>query len=196
MQPFEFVMVVISIIVALGIAELLSGVARVLRGELRFYWVHAIWVLTLLLQQLQYCWSLFDLAGQEAWVFLDLVRLLTAPIILFLVSSLLFPTREARREEGARGATGEAESFIDLEAFYFANRKPVFALLAGVMSFFILLNLNVSEVLVIQVLALATLIALFLSEDRRLHAGLTIFYALGTMFFVASFSYRLGESVF
>lgn len=42
MQPFEFVMVVISIIVAPVVAERLAGVARSLRRELRFYSVHAL----------------------------------------------------------------------------------------------------------------------------------------------------------
>jgi hypothetical protein len=180
-------MVVISIIVALGVAELLAGVARILRGELRFYWVHAIWVLCLLALQFQYCWSLFDLAGKEDWVFVDLMRLVMAPILYFLISSLLFPSRQAR------GADGQE---IDLEQYYYATRKPVFSLLALVMTYFMLRNLHVSGLLFVQSLAIAALAALFLTEDRRWHAGLTVFFALGTVFVVASFSYRLGESGF
>ena len=187
-------MVVISIIVALGVAELLAGVARILRGELRFYWVHALWVLNLLILQFQYCWSLFDMAGQEDWVFLDLMRLVTAPILLFLVSSLLFPSRLATG--GHESGEGSGEPEIDLETFYIDTRKPIFALLTAVMSFFAFLNWDVSRVSFVQLLAIATLVALFFTQDRRLHAGLTIFYFLGTVFFVASFSYRLGESAF
>ena len=91
MQPFEFVMVLVSIIVALGVAELLAGVVRILRGELRFYWIHGLWVFNLLILQLQYCWALFDLEARGEWVFVDLVRVLTPPIMLFLASSLLVP---------------------------------------------------------------------------------------------------------
>ncbi|MFK7896210.1 MAG: hypothetical protein AB8G23_10260 [Myxococcota bacterium] len=187
MQPFEFVMVVISIIVALGVAELLAGVARILRGELRAYWVHALWVLCLLIHQFQYCWSLFDLAERADWVFLDLVRLITAPILFFLVSSLLFPSRQAE---------GEAGQPIDLEVFYFETRKPIFALLTIVMTFFTLRNLGLAAVTSVQLLGVASLVVLFFSENRRVHAALSSFYTLGAIFFVVSFSYRLGESVF
>ena len=65
MQPFEFVMILISIILALGVKELLAGVSRILRGELRVYWVHAIWIGTLFVMQLQYSWTLFDLEARE-----------------------------------------------------------------------------------------------------------------------------------
>ena len=44
MQLFEFLMVLVSIIVGLGVAELLTGLARLLRARksVRFYWVHAL----------------------------------------------------------------------------------------------------------------------------------------------------------
>jgi hypothetical protein len=35
MQPFEFLMIIVSIIVGLGITQLLSGVVRILRAELK-----------------------------------------------------------------------------------------------------------------------------------------------------------------
>jgi hypothetical protein len=150
MAPFEFVMTLVSIIVALGVAELLVGIARILRSELKPYWIHAIWVFTLLVMQLQYSWSLFDLEARNEWVFIDLVRLLAPPITLFLASSLLFPSRTER---------------IDLlTAVQFAG------------------------------VAMATM--LFATDRARVHAALTLAYAAATVFFVASFSYTLGDSAF
>ena len=181
MQPFEFVMVVVSIIIALGVAELLAGVARILRGELRPYWIHAIWVFNLLILQLQYCWSLFDLQARNEWVFVDLVRLLTPPIALFLVSSLIFPARNDRGE---------------LVEFYYSKRRPVFGLLGALMLYYGILNFSLDAVSATQISGIAIMALLFLTPNPRAHALLTLAYTAGTLFFVASFSYTLGESSF
>ena len=181
MQAFEFVMVLISIILALGVKELLTGVSRILRGELKPYWAHSIWVATLFVLQLQYSWTLFDLEARETWVFLDLIRLLTPPVILFLVSSLLFPVRDQD---------------TDLAAYYFAIHKPVFALLAGLMGYYTLLSLSLSTLTAIQAASTAILFSLFLTAKEKVHALVTPVYAVATLVFVASYSYTLGESVF
>jgi hypothetical protein len=181
MQPFEFVMVLVSIIIALGVAELLAGVVRILRGELRSHWIHALWVFILLLLQLQYCWTLFDLEARGEWVFVDLVRLLTPPIVLFLVSSLLFPGRNERGK---------------LDEFYYSNRKPVFGLLTAVMLYYGIINFSMSVMTAAQFSGAAMTGVLFLTPHPRTHALLTLVYTAATLFMVASFSYRLGESSF
>ncbi|MFT5443828.1 MAG: hypothetical protein ACI8W3_002879 [Myxococcota bacterium] len=181
MNPFEFVMILVSIIVALGVAELLVGVARILRGELKPYWIQAIWVFTLLVMQLQYSWTLFDREAQSEWVFVDLVRLLAPPIALFLASSLLFPSR------------GE---HVDLEEYYFAKRKPIFGLLSCVMLYYGALSISLSVLSAVQFAAVATTVVLFTTTRPLVHAALTLVYAIATLFFVASFSYTLGDSAF
>lgn len=181
MQPFEFVMVLVSIIVALGVAELLAGVVRILRGELKSHWIHGLWVFNLLILQLQYCWALFDLEARGEWVFVDLIRILTPSIMLFLASSLLFP---ARNERGK------------LVEFYYSNRKPVFGLLIAVMFYFGMISFSMSVVTAIQFSAVAMLVVLLLTPHPRVHAVLTLVYTAAGLFVVASFSYKLGESSF
>lgn len=181
MNPFEFVMVLVTIIIALGVAELLTGIARIMRRELGFYWIHMVWIFTLLVMQLQYCWSLFDLEARNEWVFLDLVRLLTPPIIFFLASSLLFPSRDER---------------IDLKKYYFAKRKPIFALLFSVMSFYAVSSLSMSLLSLVQFAGVAITGILIVTDRPRLHALLALMFAFATLLFVASFSYTLGESAF
>jgi hypothetical protein len=181
MKPFEFVMILISIILALGVKELLAGVSRILRGELKPYWIHGVWIGVLFIMQLQYSWTLFDLEAREEWVFLDLLRLLTPTITLFLVSSLLFPARD-----------GEAE----LSEFYFEIRKPVFALLAGLMLYYTLLSLSFTTLTAAQTFSTAILVTLLITPNPKVHALLTLIYAVSTLGFVVSYSYTLGESVF
>ena len=181
MQPFEFVMILISIILALGVKELLAGLSRILRGEIRPYWVHAIWIGTIFVMQLQYSWTLFDLEAREQWVFIDLIRLLTPPITLFLVSSLLFPVRAQDN---------------DLSKFYFTIRKPVFALLAALLGYYTLLIFSATTLTAIQALSTVSLALLAVTPNKKVHELLTPIYAAGTIAFVATYTYTLGESVF
>ena len=46
MTVFEFVMVLVSIIIGLGIARMLDGVLRILRAGRPYgvYWVHSVWL--------------------------------------------------------------------------------------------------------------------------------------------------------
>ena len=155
--------------------------SRILRGELQPYWVHAIWIGTLFVMQLQYSWTLFDLEAREKWVFLDLIRLLTPPITLFLVSSLLFPVRTEDN---------------DLSVFYFTIRKPVFALLAGLMCYYTVLSFSLTTLTAIQALSTVILASLVFTPMKKVHELVTPLYAAATIGFVATYSYTLGESVF
>src|SRR6266478_5009930 len=51
MNAFEYLSVLISIILALGMTRVLAGVGEMLqaRSRRRLYWVHAVWVVNLFL---------------------------------------------------------------------------------------------------------------------------------------------------
>ena len=97
MQPFEFVVILVSIIVGLGITQILAGVVRLMRGELEGYWIHSVWILNVSLLLLGYARSQFAAESKTDWIFLNLVGRMTPHILLYLVASLLFPAREAAR---------------------------------------------------------------------------------------------------
>jgi len=46
MSPFEYLSVLISIVLALGMTRVLGGVGEMLqaRARRRVYWVHAVWI--------------------------------------------------------------------------------------------------------------------------------------------------------
>lgn len=93
MSLFEFLMVLVSIIVGLGVAEILTGIAR----QIRFracsvgYWVHSCGVALIFLALLQNWWELWVLRDTDEWVFLGLVLMLLAPAALYLIAHLIFP---------------------------------------------------------------------------------------------------------
>ena len=93
MELFEFLMVLVSIIIGLGIAELLTGTARLLRTRksVDFYWLHTLLIFGIGFAMLQIWWEGWTLRALPEVSFLQLCLLLTGPVSLFLIAHLLFP---------------------------------------------------------------------------------------------------------
>ena len=108
MSIFEFLMVLVSLIIGLGIAEILTGIASAIRSRktINFYWVQAVLVTIVFLALLQQWWEAWALNTVEVWSFHGLLMMISGPIGLFLISHLLFPDKT----EGA-----------DLKAYYYNN---------------------------------------------------------------------------
>jgi hypothetical protein len=112
MQQYEFVMVLLSIIVGLGITELLTNVARQIKNRktVKLYWPHMAVVLTVFIALLQQWWESWWLQSIEHWNFLTLLFLLGGPVGLYILSHLLFP---------------EKMEHTDFEGFYFSNSRII-----------------------------------------------------------------------
>lgn len=186
MTFFEYVAVLVSIIVALGIAQLLSGVARMIEkpeGQ-RVYWVHLIWAAWLFLYLIFFWWFEFQLNTVGEWTFYAYAVLVGYATVLFLMSAILFPSR------GHEG--------IDFEERFFARRGWFFGL------FIACLVINVPDTLLKGTEHLGELGAGFwaysassllfclvglLTTNRRAHAaiaGLSLIFQvgfIGQMFF-------------
>ena len=121
MTVFEFLLIAVSIIVGIGIAELLSGVVRIFRQQLAARPLHSLWVAIVFLQQVQFLWSRWDLRVRAEWAFPEFALVLLPSILLLLVAALLFP------------AVGEVE---DLSEYLLRRRKAIFGLLTLLMMVF------------------------------------------------------------
>ena len=98
MDILEFVLVLVSIIIGLAMAELFGGIARVLRGELRAYWIHALWTLQVFLHQVQSWWSTWAWPVSDRLPITQFFALLVEPALLFLAAATLFPHRSSVEE--------------------------------------------------------------------------------------------------
>ena len=98
MNLFEFLMILLSLIVGLGLAEILTGIAGVLKSEgLRgFSWTHGAATLTLFVGLLQTFWESWGLESIETWSFPAMLLMLGSPIFLFLIAHIIFPDRESK----------------------------------------------------------------------------------------------------
>lgn len=92
MDPLSHLFVLTSIIVGLGIAELLGGTARLiqLRHTAKPDWVHLIWIFNVFILFLINWWMALRWEGEQVWTFYQFFFLLLYPTLLYLQSVLLF----------------------------------------------------------------------------------------------------------
>ncbi len=117
MDAFDYLSVLISIILGLGITQILSGLGRLLnvRARVRWYGPAVAWAALLLLIHVQTWWAMFGLRTQATWSFGAFLIVLSLPIFLYLMAALALPD-----------AGGEAP--IDLKANYYAHARWFFGL--------------------------------------------------------------------
>lgn len=116
MSDFEYASVVVSIILALGIADILRFIVDTFRepGGRRIFWVHVLWIIVLFQLHVEFWWRM--------WSFRDLITVgsglglvLLGPAVLFAATRTLLPTDD---------------SDTDLKALFFRRKTLFFVLLA------------------------------------------------------------------
>lgn len=90
---FSFILVMVSLVLAIGVTHLVDGVARLirLRRSTRLEPLPLVWAANLFLVAAIYWWSLWDLRSVD-WRFPHFFYLLLAPTLLHVAASLLVST--------------------------------------------------------------------------------------------------------
>ena len=96
MNLFEFLMILLSLIVGLGLAEILAGIARFLKrsGKHEIPWIHSTATLAVFVALLQTFWESWGLRTIEVWSFPAMLLMLGSPICLYLMAYILFPEQD------------------------------------------------------------------------------------------------------
>jgi len=93
MSDFEYLSVLVAIIVGIGFTHLLLAIGRVV-GEtksLNVSPVQLIWTANILLMMVSFWWWAISLRGLEEWVFLQLVFLIFDVSLWCLLAAILYP---------------------------------------------------------------------------------------------------------
>jgi hypothetical protein len=93
MDDFSYLSVLISIVLGLGITNLLTGFAALVRdrGRVKIYWPMPVWMLTLFLIHVQTWWAMFGLRAIRGWNFGAFLIVLMQPVCLFVMTALIIP---------------------------------------------------------------------------------------------------------
>lgn len=118
MGVFEYIGVLISVIMGLGITHLAVGASKLIqnRESAKLCLPHALWTLNVLLYILMIWWSMFWWSKLEDWSAFYYFGITVYAIVLFLLSAMLYPY--------------DMDKDIDIEAYFFKNRTWFFGLMA------------------------------------------------------------------
>ena len=95
MSSFEFLSVLISVVVGLGIANILNGVGRLIHraGDVAVPAMFVAWTLYLFFYMVIYWWTVvFGWQDWQNWNLVFFMFVLAYGVILFLLSVILFPS--------------------------------------------------------------------------------------------------------
>jgi hypothetical protein len=102
MTPFEYVIVLVSIILGLGVTTILTGVADWIkhRPKAMLYTPYIIWIILVFVLHMHEWWECYSYRTIEEWKLPMFLWLLLYPINLYVLAHLLFP---AHHDEGYSG---------------------------------------------------------------------------------------------
>lgn len=134
MTRFEFLYVLISIVIALAVTNMCASWGALLRNRVavRFYWVHVAWAVLILFVVIQYWWGFFQYRSVEEWSFFSMAALIGNTILLALTVSVITPSRNLKEH-------------VDLQDFFYEISPVFFSLSALLMLFLALVNWFIGE---------------------------------------------------
>jgi len=97
MELFSILSVVFSIILGLGIANLLTSLVAMFRsrGHGRLHWMPLVWAGCIFVFQIQFWWAIIELRNMvQVWTVTEFLLLLTVALLLFLAAALVIPEKE------------------------------------------------------------------------------------------------------
>jgi len=161
---FEFIVAMISVILALAVAELLLGVARLVENlpRVRFFSAHSVWNVNLFLFTFLHWWSLWTFRDLT-WNFGMFFYSLLAPALMFFAATVINPRNLAG------GQTDLASYFLDI-------RKPFLTVVTAMM---VLSSLDgplfrtepaFNSLRAVQFLIIALPVWGYLSDSRRIQS--------------------------
>jgi hypothetical protein len=171
MAMFDYVMVLASVIIGLGVTHLLTGVAGIVQhpGRGKIYWVHLLWVAATFLRAIFWWWFEFGFST-AVWTFSLYFFVLCYALLIYLWCALAFP-------RDLTGYDGYKDYFYSRRTWFFgvglaANVADVADTLLKGMGHF----LSLGAPYLLGQAALTTLFIIALrTRNERFHAAFALF---------------------
>jgi hypothetical protein len=129
-SPFEYITVLISIILGMGITEILSSAGNVILrwNNVKLYWPHAVLVLLVFVFHFQEWWIVFELRTYQYWRLPVFLFVILYPVNLYILARILFPPDMGSND-------------TDLRTFYYENCRRIFLFILSLAILSILNNI-------------------------------------------------------
>ncbi len=189
MSDFEYLSVLIAIIVGIGFAHLLLSLGRVM-GEVRALKVepyHLIWTVNVLLMMVAFWWWAISLRELEEWVFLQLVFLLFDVSLWCLLAAILFPVNIPEGYDLGEHFERKRRSFFSI-LILLAFADPLTASILGTEH---LVELGWGYWHWMLTCLIGGLLALRFTS-RAFHLGFSLYWCMSLITFSVSWQYSVG----
>lgn len=89
MDAFNYLSVLVSIIIGLGLTRLVEDLSRMFKHSSMdtFFFVQLAWVLFTLALHIQYWWAFWDYRKVKVWTYPKFLLLLSGPVVLYFAAS-------------------------------------------------------------------------------------------------------------
>jgi len=188
MDAFNYLSVMVSMVLGLGLTQLFAGIGNMVqvRRRVKFYWLHAMWILLMIGLHLQMWWSFWMMRGVAEWTYTGFAFVLLGPATLVIASHVLLPEL--------------VDGTIDAEQHYYDTRTVFFCLLAaaGVWALLIESVMGLRSLLVafrlLQIFGIGMMLLCAWSTNRRVHAVCTFLVIAMLVTTTLLTRYRLGQT--
>jgi len=188
MDAFNYLSVMVSMVLGLGLTQLFAGIGNMVqvRRRVRFYWLHAMWILLMIGLHLQMWWSFWMMRGVQEWTYTGFAFVLLGPATLVIASHVLLPEL--------------VDGTIDAEQHYYDTRTVFFGLLAaaGVWALLIESVMGLRSLIIafrlLQLFGIGMMVLCAWSTNRRVHAVCTFLVIAMLVTTTLLTRYRLGQT--
>lgn len=120
MSAFDYLAVLLSIVLGLGITQMLTGFAALARARdrTRLYWPALVQMAVVFLIHVQVWWALFGLRGIQHWTFAQFLVVLMQPVTVYMMAAFITPDFSSEGE-------------VDLRQAYFREARWFFGALVA-----------------------------------------------------------------
>jgi hypothetical protein len=182
MSLFEYLGVLISVVMGLGITHLLIGTSKVIqnRDTIRVYWVHSLWTVNVLVYILAIWWGMFWWSSLAEWTFYHFLFVTLYAVALFLLAAMLYPW--------------DFPDDFDFEEYFFRNQTWFFGIqfvawLVDIPETIFKAGTGLRELPGLYFAFVGTLLTLSLigalSSNRRFHRFYAVFWLLFVLGYLA-----------
>ena len=173
-SAFEYVSILVSIILGLGITQILSVVSDLVfdTPKVKFYFPHTVWVMFLLFLHIQDWFITYQLKDIPVWYLPELFFILSYPVLLFVLSKVITPQQDDLDR-------------TDLKAYYYRRYPTIFGLMSGSVLLSILFNAYLLKLSLFDQWPLAVFLALLLglmrfkTQKESVHLAFAMLLILG-----------------
>ena len=186
LDAFSYLSVLLSIILGLGLTQLLTAAGRLIRHRDRVHvdWLPLLWSSVLLVVYVQAWWAMFGLRGLREWTFVTFLVVLAQTTTLYMMAAVILP--EQVEDTG-----------VDLAAHYARHHRWFFGFFLATLCISVVKDVLLSGHLpgavnlVFHAVLAAVCVTAIVADGRRVQVGVSVVGAIVVALYIGALFMRL-----